>query len=178
MARVHLQDAAHKPIIFFDASALAKGYLSEQGAANVRATMDRFAGYCFVTDFVALEVLTTFSKRFRASMIAKRVYRDARVLFLSEFSSAFHRLEVGESVRQSAFALADSYRHVSVSAMDILHVASALELQADLGRRPLVIVSSDQGFLALAHACGLRTFNPETQPFGTLLAIYGWRGAN
>ena len=162
---------------FFDASALVKGYLSEQGASNVRAAIVRLAGRCFITEFVALEVLTTLSKRFRATTIKKRVYRDARALFLSEIPSTYRMFEVHDSVLQSAFVLADTHRRVSVSAMDILHVASALELQSTLNG-PLVLVSSDQGFLALAHECGLRTFNPETQPFGNLLAFYGWHGAN
>jgi hypothetical protein len=55
--------------------------------------------------------------------------------------------------------------------MDVLHVASALHLQATLRSVSVVVASSDHGFLSLARAAGLRTFDPETATFATLLDI-------
>jgi hypothetical protein len=57
--------------------------------------------------------------------------------------------------------------------MDMLHVATALHAAVKLRSTTVVVASSDAGFLRLADACGLRTFDPETQPLGSLLSV--WR---
>jgi predicted nucleic acid-binding protein len=160
-------------LVFWDTSALVKAYTNELGSPTVRAVIDRFDGRLAASDFVALEVLSTLSKQVRSNQLGKKSYRTARTDFLSDFPRIFHVVEVDTPVKQLATALTDSFREHSVGTLDLLHVATALHLQPAVGGQPLVVASSDAGFLRLADACGLKTFNPEREPLGSLLAV--WR---
>ena len=57
--------------------------------------------------------------------------------------------------------------------MDVLHVASALQLQAAWPDEAVIVASSDHAFLSLARAVGLPTFDPETESFTQLQARLG-----
>lgn len=46
-------------MIFLDSSALAKAYLDEEGTGVVQGVIERLSGRLFISEFVALEVLTT-----------------------------------------------------------------------------------------------------------------------
>ena len=62
-------------------------------------------------------------------------------------------------------------QHIGAGAMDVLHVSSALRLQAEIRTRSLIVASSDRGFLALARAVGLRTLDPETATVRILIDL-------
>jgi predicted nucleic acid-binding protein len=161
-------------MIFLDASAAVKGYLTEEGSASIEAAQRRLSGRIVVTAHVALEVVTTFAKRLRTSTIRRTVYRSALGRFLGDYSARFFVAPVEDRAFQRAFGLAEAHRGLSVGAMDVLHVASALEFQSRLGGgKPLVMASSDRGLLSLARAAGLSTFNPEMEPLGALLSKVG-----
>ena len=50
-------------MIFLDSGALAKAYVEEEGTDTVHAVLTRMSDYLFVSDFVALEVLTVLRGR-------------------------------------------------------------------------------------------------------------------
>jgi predicted nucleic acid-binding protein len=161
-------------VLFFDTSALVKAYLNESGTPTVRAVLKRLRSPSLVmTRYVALEVLTTFARQLRSKQIDKRDYNAARTDFLGSAAARFQVIEVSDPILTSAHSLAHQHRQTSVGAMDILHVATALHLESMVRPQPFVVASSDAGFLGLARACGLKTFDPETEPLGTLLAV--WR---
>jgi predicted nucleic acid-binding protein len=156
-------------MIFLDASAIIKAYLTEIGSAEVRMSIETLRGGLCLTPHVVLEVLSAFAKMLRTNQMDRRLYRSARIAFIDDLAS-LHVFDVERAVFQLANRLVDSHRRVGVSAMDVLHVASALDLQAAWPNDTVIVASSDHAFLALARATGLRTFDPETESFGELRA--------
>jgi hypothetical protein len=55
-----------------------------------------------------------------------------------------------------------------MSALDVLHLASAVEAASLCAPMPLVLVSADQPLLHAARQEGLGGYNPETEPHGAL----------
>jgi predicted nucleic acid-binding protein len=159
-------------MIFFDASVVVKAYVVETGSNEVRSTIAELQGSLYLTPHVVLEVLSAFVKKLRANHVNRRVYRAARTTFLSELSS-LNLLEVEEAVFTAANELIDRHRRVAVGAMDVLHIASALQLQAASPHESVIVASSDHAFLSLARAAGLPTFDPERESFGELQARLG-----
>ena len=160
-------------MIFLDTSALIKAYLREEGTSSLRRAIDGMRGSAYVTRFVALEVLSALAKQTRANVLTRRRYRSVRAAFLVDLSATLSFVTVTDDVLSTASELVGRYRRVSVSAMDVLHVASALELQAHTPEKEVVLATSDHGMLALAKATGLKTFDSEVQPLAALLAATG-----
>lgn len=156
-------------MIFLDASAVVKAYVTEIGSAEVRSTIATLRGILYLTPHVVLEVLSAFAKKLRSNAVDQRVYRAARIEFIEDLTS-IHVFDVERAVFQLANRLVDNHWRIGVSALDVLHVASALDLQSAWPDDPVVVASSDHAFLALARATGLRTFDPETESFGELRA--------
>ncbi|MBV9107868.1 MAG: type II toxin-antitoxin system VapC family toxin [Gemmatimonadetes bacterium] len=154
---------------------MLKGYVSEAGSPSVHAARARFAARLFLTTHVVLEVLTTLAKLLRAREIDRQTYVRARSEFLADCARDYQMVEVDEGVVLRSYVLADAHRQVSIGAMDLLHLSAALELQRMQANRPLVVASADRGLLAVAVALGLSTFDPETEPFSSLLAKVGQR---
>lgn len=158
-------------MLFWDASALVKAYSTEQGTPSVVGAVQATRAQGSLTDFVALEVLTVLSKHLRTQKMTKREYRAAIIEFTADYPTSFYVFDVAQSVRQRAFDLAETYRHTGLGAMDLLHLATALNAQK-LGRpEPLVFATSDASLQAAAAAEGLRTFNPETDSLVKLLRL-------
>jgi len=126
-------------------------------------------GKLYLTRAVALEALATFAKKHRKDEITKREYRVARDSFLRELEVTFKLFELREADFDTAFQMVDTYRRTGVGPMDVLHIASALQLRARFAD-PVTVASSDGPFLAVARAAGLPTFDPETQPLRALIA--------
>ena len=161
-------------MIFLDANAVVKGYVYEQGSASMRATLARLRGKLVVSPLVVVEVLSTFAKQRRARMIPREAYLSARAKFLQEYPGLFSIIPLSEAVLESARRMVHQHQMIGAGAMDVLHVASALEVQARFrGAVQLVMASSDRGLLALARAAGLGTFDPENEPLGALLSKVG-----
>lgn len=159
-------------MIFFDASAVVKAYVRENGSDEVRATLLALKGSLYLTPHVVLEVLSTFAKKMRSNELSRVVYRAVRRAFLAELS-ALTVLPMETEVFTAAGELIDRHRRVAAGAMDVLHVACALQLQSTLKHRSVIVASSDHAFLSLARAAGLPTFDPETESFGALQARLG-----
>jgi predicted nucleic acid-binding protein len=153
-------------LIFVDSSALAKAYLDEYGSGVVRGALDRFPGRLFISEFVALEVLTTLRTAFRDASRAdwKKVVAE----FWLDYETTFNVVEISPEVVDRAMALAENYREAHPRSMDLLHLATALHLQGPRPPAQLTIVTSDHDLTALASECGLRTFDPSRKPLAAL----------
>jgi len=159
-------------MIFFDASAVVKAYVTETGSAEVRATLVALKGSLYLTPHVVLEVLSAFAKKMRTDQLKRGVYRAVPRAFPTELST-LNVLPVETEVFTVAGDLIDRHQRVAAGAMDILHVASALQLQAAWPDEDVIVASSDRAFLSLARATGLPTFDPETESFAQLQARLG-----
>jgi predicted nucleic acid-binding protein len=158
-------------MIFFDASAVVKAFTVEHGSPLVHASIARMQGRLYLTSAVALEVLGTLAKKRRADMLTQAEYRAARAKFLQSLGGALNLLDVHLADFTAGYELVDRHRQIGAGAMDVLHIVSALRLQAANQGQSLVVASSDHGFRSLAHAVGLRTFDPETANLATLLDL-------
>jgi predicted nucleic acid-binding protein len=155
-------------MLFLDASAIVKAYVPEPGSPSVHGAIARMKGKLYLTRAVALEALATFAKKHRKDELTKREYSVARDSFLRALEVTFKLFELGKEDFDTAFKLVDLYRGVGVGPMDVLHIATALRLQAK-SADPITVASSDGPFLAVARAAGLPTFDPETQPLNALI---------
>jgi predicted nucleic acid-binding protein len=153
-------------LIFVDSSALAKAYLDEEGSGVVRGALDRFPGRLFISEFVALEVLTTLRTAFRSA--SKADWRDVVAEFWTDYEVTFNVVEIGPDVMDRAMDLAENYREARARSMDLLHLATALHLQGPRPPAQLTIVTSDRDLTDLASECGLRTFDPSREPLAAL----------
>lgn len=153
-------------MVFFDSSALVKAYLEEEGTGVVVGAFSRMAGRMFISDFVALEVLTSLRTAFRDA--SRHRWREVLAEFRSDFDSAFNVVEVGPSVVGRATTLVMDHRQARARSMDLLHLATALQLQASHPAAQVTMVTSDRDLAALARECGLRTFDPSREPLAAL----------
>jgi predicted nucleic acid-binding protein len=153
-------------MVFLDSSALVKAYLDEEGTGVVIGTFDRMAGRMFISDFVALEVLTSLRTRFKDA--GSRRWNELVAEFRADYESAFNILDVGSAVVHGATDLVMDHRHARARSMDLLHLATALRLQASNPANRVTMVTSDQDLAALSRKCGLRTFDPSREPLAAL----------
>jgi len=165
-------------MIFFDASAIVKAYVNEVGTPMVHAALAHNDGGRYLTPAVVLEVLSTLAKRRRGNTLSRSEYRAARKKFISALGDSFRVLELHGAEFVAAYELAHRHRRVSAGPSDVLHVASALRLQGAIRGRAVIVASSDRGFLSVARAEGLRTYNPETANLQMLLDLSRVTAAN
>lgn len=151
-------------MIFVDSSALAKAYLDEYGSGVVRGALDRFPGRLFISEFVALEVLTTLRTAFRDA--SRSAWNKVVAEFWLDYETTFNVVAIGPDIVERAMDLAENYREARARSMDLLH--TALHLQGPRPPAQLTIVTSDRDLTDLASECGLRTFDPGREPLAAL----------
>jgi len=155
-------------LLFLDASALVKAYLVEAGDRNMDGVMKRANGTVFVSEFVALEVLTALRNALRDR--PKSHLDKALDQFRRDYPRHFVLAPVDEPVVKRAMEMTTYHRQARARSMDVLHVATAVDLQAAFPHRQVTMVTSDDDLAALARECGLRTFDPSREPLAALPA--------
>lgn len=158
-------------MIFWDASALVKAYREEIGTQSVLGAIKAPRQHHFLTEFVALEVFATLAKLLRDNKLPRNEYHKAVAELTRDYPSAFDVVPVDGPVRQRAFGLVETYKAVSVGPLDLLHLASAIQLRKVAPRRVIVLASADDGLLKVSKLEGLETFNPAKDPLGNLLRL-------
>jgi predicted nucleic acid-binding protein len=153
-------------LLFLDASALAKAYIDEVGDGNVRGLLRRAGGDLFLSEFVALEVLTSIRTAHRGR--PRENYVAAVRRFWTDYQSFFSVVEVDRGVVADALALTTKHRNARARSMDVLHLATALRLQSTRRAQEVTMVTSDRELAALSAECGLRTFDPSREPLAAL----------
>lgn len=154
--------------VFWDASALVKTFIQEDGTANAEgaSSLRRVRG--FLTDCVALEVLTTLAKKRRSGQITRSMYREAVDQFKRTYPGDFDVLELEPAIHSEAHRFAEKYHSRGTGAMDLLHLATARHLAAATKPFPVVLLSSDQALVEIAREEGLHAYNPEREPQAAL----------
>lgn len=154
--------------LFWDTSALVKAYADEDGSPNVKGAFHIQNVWGFVTDFVALEVISALGKKLRSGQISRGTYRAALEMFRNDLRNEFERLVIGDRTVERAHKLAETYQRLGTSALDILHLASATQAAALCHPRPLVLLCADRPLIEAARNEGLGVYNPETHPHAAL----------
>lgn len=131
---------------FFDSSAFAKRYIEEKGSEAVEQL-------CMEAVELALsvicipEIISAFNRRVREGSLSPGRYRDAKARLAADVSDA-------DIVNLVPEVIADAIRLMEMNAlraMDALHVACAIQWNADL------FVSSDERQLSAARKEKIRT---------------------
>lgn len=158
-------------MIFWDTSALVKAYLQEIGTPSVLGAFESSRGFSFLNEFVALEVRVALVRALRDKKLSKVEYRKAVSEFTRDYPSSFAVLPVEGPVSQMAFRFVEIYQASSVGPLDLIHLASAVQMQRLVLGRVAILASSDDRLLQVAKQEGLETFNPATDPLGSLLKL-------
>jgi uncharacterized protein len=131
---------------FFDSSAYAKRYTSEPGSDAVDAI-------CLETTELALsilcvpELLSALNRRVRERNLSRQQYNEAKKRLSEEVEDAMI-VDLTPSVIATCTTILETS---SVRAADALHIACAIQWEAEL------FVSADKQQVAAARKAGLRT---------------------
>ena len=130
---------------FFDSSCLAKRYIQEQGSGKVEALLAE-ATEAAVSLICPPEITSALSRLRRHSSISAAQYDTAKKALFEDIED----MSVCAITIPVVHVAIDLIERYPLRTMDALHVACALEWQADL------FVSSDRRQLAAAAESGLR----------------------
>ena len=132
--------------IFFDSSAFAKRYIDESGSEAVDDLCAE-AGELGLGVICIPEILSALNRRVRERSLSRKDFKKIKERFAEEIRDAII-LNITAGVLTSCTTILEAS---PVRAMDALHVACALEWEADL------FVSSDARQLTAAKKASLRT---------------------
>ncbi|MEI6531084.1 MAG: type II toxin-antitoxin system VapC family toxin [bacterium] len=131
---------------FFDSSAFAKRYMEEDGS-------DKVESLCAEATALALsvlcvpEIISALNRRLREGSLSRIQYNEVKARLSAEIADAIIVNLVPAVVAEAITILENN----AVRAMDALHVACALQWNAEL------FVSSDDRQLAVARRARLHT---------------------
>ena len=128
-----------------DASALAKRYVEEPGSEQISATLSQATALGLSTICLP-EVVSALNRRCREGALSPDDYQRAKALLLADWQDAT-KLQLTQPVLTNAVALLEQCQ--GLRAMDALHLACALQWQAEL------FVSADLRQVQAAKAAGL-----------------------
>ena len=132
--------------VFFDSSAFAKRFVNENGSDAVEELCAR-AEAIGLSIICMPEIISALNRRLREHTLTLPLYRQAKQRLLDDISDA-DIIQLTLSVLVSSFRILEG---TQVRAMDALHIACAVDWQAD------IFVSADTRQLAAARWAGLRT---------------------
>jgi predicted nucleic acid-binding protein len=158
--------------LFLDASALVKLYRAETGSRTMHEIAGRSDewGDPFISDHVALEVVSTLAARYRGGELSRSDYDDALREFDVDYPDRFNVVEVGAEAVERAIVLSRTYFESGAKTMDLIHVVSA-RIVADVEDFPVVVVSCDRGMKALAARVGFDVFDPLSDDLRALTPL-------
>jgi len=143
--------------IYVDPSALLKLYLHQSESAAMNAWRGRTKGALVVTHHGRVEVVNGICLAAHRREIAGEALADTLVSFDEDFADGFYRLAdlLWRATLNRAAELSRIYSPtLGTRSLDVLHVASALELELRS------FVTYDERQKELARAVGLKTLTP------------------
>ena len=129
-----------------DSSALAKRYILEDGSEIIERLLQRASQLALCTILVP-EIISGLNRRLREQFLSKTDYRNVKRQLMADIHDAIV-LQVTPAVIAHSVRLLETN---ILRAMDSLHVACALEWQADL------FATADKRQLIAAKNAGLLT---------------------
>jgi len=155
-------------LIFLGTSALVKADLTEPGSTTVREIFQRFKGQLCLSDHVAVETLATFAYKLRDGQLTRSSYKRARADFFRDYRHEFLRLEVTGEVLETAMQLAHDHRKLGVGAVDLIHIATAMQIRSERPAPFYTVACADRSMRLLASAAGFQVFDPENDDVARL----------
>ena len=131
--------------VFFDSSAFAKRYIVEPGSDKVEKICSQ-ASTLGVSSICLPEIISALCRLRRQSTITEDQYETAKQALLRDIEDALVCNITSSVIKQSILILETS----TVRSLDALHIACALEFEAE------AFVSSDVQQLSAAKTAGLK----------------------
>jgi predicted nucleic acid-binding protein len=131
--------------VFFDSSAFAKRYIAEPGSDKVEKICSESA-MLGVSSICLPEIISALCRLRRQSVITEHQYENAKQALLKDLEDALICNITPSVIKQSIDILEAS----KVRTLDALHIASALEFEAE------AFVSSDIQQISAAKRAGLK----------------------
>ncbi len=142
-------------IVYFDTSALVKGYIEEAGSREVHALLDNKAIIPGSAILIEVEMAAALQKTVRLYHLNETLLVESWQDFLDDWS-AFTHLQVSESLVGRASRIAFDYK---LRGYDSLHLAAALLWQEALAA-PVTLATFDRELWLAARDAGLEAW-PE-----------------
>jgi uncharacterized protein len=132
--------------LLVDSSALAKRYIFENGSRKINSTL-KDASELALCIILIPEIISALNRRVRENFLTMELYRDVKHQFMNDINDAIV-LQLNPDVTARSVKLLEKY---VLRSMDALHIACALEWEADL------FVTADKRQLTAAKKEGLKT---------------------
>lgn len=163
-----------KHSFYFDASALAKRYIPENGSPLVDEILNRVPRErSYVLIVGAAEVISVLVRKRNTGVLAAAAFGKVLLDFEAElFQSTINKLPVPNRLAASSFSLIIAH---SINSADAITLKSARAVARKLRSQgdELILVASDQRLLRAAGTEGLGTFDPERQDQAALARLIG-----
>ncbi|HWK89422.1 MAG TPA: type II toxin-antitoxin system VapC family toxin [Longimicrobium sp.] len=153
---------------FVDTSALLKVYLEEDGSRTVREAVRLLDGSVFVSDFVALELLSVLTRKRRGGNITQREYAGLYQPLQFDLSHTLNVVPVQPSVIAIAQGYVHVYREHASGGVDLVHLATAEHLQGLYPAETVRFMCSDHALRTVAQARGFDVFDPQVDALADL----------
>ena len=152
-------------IYFLDSSALVKRYVTEIGSTWIRAlTTPDARNPLIIARITWVEVLSALARRKREGSLTSDDVAQAIRAFRYDMNMQYQVSELDPPLAEAAGELVTQH---PLRAYDAVQLASALRVQSDLVRTEapaLTFLTADDRLVAVAHAEGLLTDNPNHHP--------------
>jgi predicted nucleic acid-binding protein len=152
-------------IYFLDSSALVKRYVTEIGSTWIRAlTAPDAHNPLIIARITWVEVLSALARRQREGSLTSDDVAQAIQAFRYDMNTQYQVSELDPPLAEAAGGLVTQH---PLRAYDAVQLASALRVQSDLVRTEtpaLTFLTADDRLVAVAHAEGLLTDNPNRHP--------------
>lgn len=146
------------PLYYFDASAVVKAYVEEEGTFWVKALIEDEATPIVISPLSGAEVVAALARKARLNEIRRPKRDEAVESFRSDYRHRFIQASLDARTIERAMGLLLEH---PLRAADAIQLATALLLPSpDPLLAPLSFVSSDDKLLAVAARLGLATENP------------------
>lgn len=134
-------------MMYWDTSALVKQYVEEPGSRQVT----RWRLHARASSVISyVEVHSALNRRHRSEHLTVSQFHSAIDQFIADWQ-AYVRIPLHGDIIDGAARLVEQH---ALRTLDALHLAAALQLQADMDQ-PTELISADKTLLAAAVAEGL-----------------------
>ena len=151
-------------LFYFDASALAKGYIQEKGSAIVERILESTSEQQWRVLMIGLlETISIFVRKKNSKVISQTIFQSALRIFKKDFLDNLRVFKV-EATNDLCIKAAPLIQQHSINATDalVLHSTRGLAASEIDDGNELILVSADQRLVTAAKTEGLQVINPET----------------
>ncbi len=158
---------------YLDASALVKRYTVEPGSVIMHDLLERllplYPARLLISWLGFLEIAAVLNRHYNDGRLPEQLFQQA-MLRLSEEAAQMRFLAINDEI--AARALPVMLRH-NLNASDALYLQQVLDWQAEHDARTdvIILVAADERLLRAAHAEGIATLSPETDPFDRVVRL-------